>query len=245
METRDKKKFLQHLQKEYKIYNVKEVYPLTVGKSNIFFEGSHLSTNKRVFIKYDRYFCGSITREAQILQLPRLKKSPYFPNVITYEDDVFPFVVFEFIEGMMLSKMLSNAKLRDRLLSKNEQKEKFLLQLLSILKTLHKENIIHRDIHPKNIMVAQNQDKNLDRLILIDFSFAVGINRFPELPYLIHSKRLKLLGIADYRPQIYKWDNQYSIAKIAKQIDKNCDKKFPYIWHEMDSYKEKLVYIYK
>lgn len=245
MEIVNSKIFFDHLHKKYAIDDIREIYPPTVGKSNIFYEGNHSLTNKKVFIKYDRHSCGSITREVEILQLTALKNSSYFPKVIAYEDTTFTFIIFEFIEGIMLSKMLSDSKSKDKLLLNNTAKQKILLQLIDILEILDNEGIIHRDIHPKNIMVTQNQFTHINRLVLIDFSFAVGINRFPELPYLIDSKRLKFLGTAAYRPDLYKWDNQYSIEQIAKQVEKNCNKKFPELWKKIISYREKLVYTHQ
>ncbi|WP_432408876.1 protein kinase domain-containing protein [Wukongibacter sp. M2B1] len=242
MMLQNKERFLEYLQQNYQINNIEQIYPPTVGKSNIFFKGNVIETDNKIFIKYDMNYCGSSTREAQILQLPKFKNSPYFSNVICYEDNDFPFVAFEFIEGIMLNDVLSNLDLRYELLHNKKQKKRILLQLIDIMKILDEEKIVHRDIHPKNIIVTRNRNDKIDKLILIDFSFSVGVNRFPELPYLIASKRLKFLGTKYYKPETYKWDNQYSIAKIATEIEPNCDKEFPDIWNEIYSFKEKLIY---
>lgn len=237
--------FIIYLQQKFKISNLKIINPPSLGKLNIFLQGKYLEKDVNVFIKYDKKFSGSAMREGQILELKEFKNSPYFPNLVVYENGKFPFVAVEFIDGVMLSKVLYNSKLRNKLLQNDSSKKKVLLQLLDILKILNSQKIVHRDIRPQNIMVTCDKSGNLDRLILIDFSFSIGIDRFPELPFLVKNNRLRNLGTIQYKPKCYKWDDHYSITKIINKIDSNCKNKFPDIWKELNLYKQKLIYTHK
>jgi serine/threonine-protein kinase len=51
-------------------------------------------------------------------------------------------------------------------------------QLLSLLSTLHKSGIIHRDINPSNILVLRDSLE----LVLLDFSSAIKYSSKPQIP---------------------------------------------------------------
>lgn len=90
------------------------------------------------------------------------------PNVVrtlehgvTFENE--PFLVMEFIEGVSLSYLVDvqNDRMKQHRLS-------YIIQLGEALEYFHQKNWIHRDICPRNIMVADD-----NRVLLIDFGLVV------------------------------------------------------------------------
>jgi serine/threonine protein kinase len=75
----------------------------------------------------------------------------------------YKFLVLEYIQGQNFNQLLTARKQ----LSEPEVK-KFLLQVLPILKYVHEQNIIHRDLSPDNIILRQFDGQP----VLIDFGGA-------------------------------------------------------------------------
>ncbi len=94
-------------------------------------------------------------------QLHRLGQHPQIPHLLAYfEEDNFLYLVQEYIPGLSLEQEfqqqgnLSQAQIED-----------LLIELLTVLKFVHQQDIIHRDIKPENI-IRRHSDK---KLVLIDF----------------------------------------------------------------------------
>lgn len=97
--------------------------------------------------------------EAQVLY--RLGHHPQIPQLLAhFEQDRQFYLAQEYIQGRPLSFELLSGTIWDQ-----AQVLKFLGEMLEILKSVHRENVIHRDIKPDNIM-RRYQDR---RLVLIDF----------------------------------------------------------------------------
>ncbi|MFQ4142771.1 serine/threonine-protein kinase [Chlorogloeopsis sp. ULAP02] len=98
-------------------------------------------------------------QEAQRLQ--ELGEHPQIPHLLAYfEQDNYLYLVQQFIDGQNLLKELQQ---RGKF-SEREVRE-LLLDLLPILKFIHEQGVIHRDIKPQNILRRQSDG----RLVLIDF----------------------------------------------------------------------------
>ncbi|ALF53910.1 serine/threonine protein kinase [Nostoc piscinale CENA21] len=98
--------------------------------------------------------------EQEAKRLQQLGKHPQIPTLLAYfNEDKRLYLVQEFIEGQNLLKEIqqlghfTEEKVRD-----------VLLDLLDILKTVHQEKVIHRDVKPENII-----RHNSGKLVLIDF----------------------------------------------------------------------------
>ncbi|NJK60731.1 MAG: serine/threonine protein kinase [Oscillatoriales cyanobacterium SM2_1_8] len=101
-------------------------------------------------------------REAAVLyqidhpQIPRFRGH--------FEEGGRLFLVQEYIDGVTLRELLQERQTRDQVFPESEVVE-LLLQILPVLGYLHRQNILHRDVSPENLMV-----RSRDRLpMLIDF----------------------------------------------------------------------------
>jgi tetratricopeptide (TPR) repeat protein len=97
--------------------------------------------------------------EAQVLY--RLGTHDRIPQLLAYfEENAEFYLVQDFIEGHDLSKELIPGKSLDL-----DEVISFLQEILAILEFVHQQNVIHRDVNPRNILRRQPDGK----LILIDF----------------------------------------------------------------------------
>ncbi|MBH8572394.1 serine/threonine protein kinase [Nostocaceae cyanobacterium CENA369] len=114
-----------------------------------------------------------------------LKKlqSPGHPNIVKYyeyfEENEIHYLVIEFLDGNNLSKLLEEkGKLKYQLAFD------YIYQIGLGLKYVHGKNLVHRDVHPKNIMIVKTKVKNKQktRAVLIDF----GNVKYRELITSLH-----------------------------------------------------------
>ncbi len=97
------------------------------------------------------------TKEAETLE--RLKHDQ-IPQLLAYFEDGSEFyLVQEYIEGKVLSDLLSGQSLPE------SKVVVMLLNLLKVMHYIHQQQVIHRDIKPQNIIRRQDNGK----LVLIDF----------------------------------------------------------------------------
>ena len=98
-------------------------------------------------------------KEAKILH--RLGKHEQIPQLFAYFEEGGQFyLVQEFIEGYDLTKEIYS---RSRFTE--NQTVQLLTEILSVLKYVHQQNVIHRDLKPQNIMRRKSDGK----IVLIDF----------------------------------------------------------------------------
>jgi serine/threonine protein kinase len=108
--------------------------------------------------------------EGEASALRRLGKNSRIPELFDrFEENDYFYLVQEYVEGHPLSKELTAG---DRW---NEQKTVALLrEVLEILKSVHQENIIHRDITPSNLIRRETDQQ----IVLIDFGAVKEISTF-------------------------------------------------------------------
>ncbi|NEQ39263.1 MAG: protein kinase [Okeania sp. SIO3I5] len=98
-------------------------------------------------------------KEAKTLQ--RLGKHEQLPQLFAYFEEGGQFyLVQEFIEGNDLTKEIYPGKKFSE-----KQAIQLLTEILEVLKYVHEENVIHRDLKPQNIMRRKSDGK----IVLIDF----------------------------------------------------------------------------
>ncbi|HSF74466.1 MAG TPA: bifunctional serine/threonine-protein kinase/ABC transporter substrate-binding protein [Microcoleus sp.] len=107
-------------------------------------------------------------REASALR--RLGKNSRIPELFdSFEENDYFYLVQEYIEGHPLSQELTAGN------RGNEKNTVALLrEVLEILKSVHQENIIHRDITPSNLIRRKTDQK----IVLIDFGAVKEISTF-------------------------------------------------------------------
>ncbi|NEP90400.1 MAG: serine/threonine protein kinase, partial [Okeania sp. SIO2C2] len=133
-------------------------------------------------------------KEAKILH--RLGKHEQIPQLFAYfEEDGQFYLVQEFIEGYDLTKEIYswNKFLRSRL--REYQTVQLLTEILSVLKYVHKQNVIHRDLKPQNIMRRKSDGK----IVLIDFGSVKEIKGL-TVTNTGHTTTTIVVGTAGYMP---------------------------------------------
>lgn len=102
--------------------------------------------------------------EAQVLY--KLGNHDRIPQLFAYfEENQEFYLVQEFIEGHDLSKEITPASPRTAGVMQEELVICILQEILEILDFVHQQNVIHRDVNPRNII---RRDKD-GKLVLIDF----------------------------------------------------------------------------
>ena len=139
------------------------------GKFGYTYLVEHIISRKKIVLKI--YFKNSITiwklikQELMTLHKGSIKGISNIIDSFAYEGRLC--LVEDYIDGKTLWNILHE---RNKL---TEEEGKYLLvELLKIVKQLHNQEIIHRDIRPKNIIIKENQDTGsagLGEVYLIDF----------------------------------------------------------------------------
>jgi len=108
--------------------------------------------------------------EGEASALRRLGNNSRIPELFdSFEENDYFYLVQEYVEGHRLTQELTAGDLW------NEQNTVALLrEVLEILKCVHKENIIHRDITPANLIRRKTDQK----IVLIDFGAVREISTF-------------------------------------------------------------------
>jgi serine/threonine protein kinase len=166
-------------------------------------------------------------REGEIaiaLRHPNIVKT--IEHGITTDDEQF--LVMEFVEGVGLSYLVDvqNEKMRKNRLS-------YMIQLADGIDYLHRQNFIHRDICPRNVIVDE-----YDRVKLIDFGLVVP----NTAPFQAPGNRT---GTANYMaPELVKrqrTDQRIDIFSYAVTCYEMCCKRLP--WPSSDSYESAVAHV--
>lgn len=109
-------------------------------------------------------------REARMMA--RLGRHPQLPCLLDHfiEEDQF-YLVQEYIPGDTLSREISRSGAQKALWSEQQVKQ-FLREMIPIIRYIHRQNLLHLDIKPSNIMRRSHDQK----LVLIDFG---AVRRYP------------------------------------------------------------------
>jgi formylglycine-generating enzyme required for sulfatase activity len=119
-------------------------------------------------------------------QLQQLGQHPQIPSLDAYfEQDKYLYLVQQFVDGDNLLKFFQNQGIWQE-----SQVKQLLLELLPVLKFIHEQKIIHRDIKPDNIMRRRSDGV----LMLIDF----GVSK--QLSGTVMSRLGTQIGTPGYSP---------------------------------------------
>ena len=184
-----------------KKYNIK-----TLGAGINFVSGA------KVFLAKNREECFVIKgfdifklykNEARIL---RKLNSDYFPKIIDERENYF---LEEYFEGQSFDKYISCHK-EDVLIIKNT-----ISHIIECLDMLYKNNIVHRDIRPENIIISAKDN----RIKLIDFGCSVITN---ENDFIFPKRIENYLGDS-YNTKVGYWDDVESFINILKKYNLDND----------------------
>jgi len=100
-----------------------------------------------------------------------------------------PYFVMEYVKGLPITESCDRQKLtiEDRL--------DLFLQVCQAVQHAHQKGIIHRDIKPSNILVSEEQDKAIPKII--DFGVAKAVNQ-PLSERTFYTEQGQLLGTPEY-----------------------------------------------
>ncbi len=128
--------------------------------------------------------------EAQVLH--KLGSHPQIPQLLAYfEENQEFYLVQEYIEGGDLSQEIT----RPQGGCSEDEAIALLKEILEILEFVHKQNVIHRDLSPRNILRRQKDGK----LILIDFGAVKQITTQMIAPQG-HTNLSVIVGTPGYMP---------------------------------------------
>lgn len=118
------------------------------------------------------------------------------PNVIRVtdfgvENDIMPFLVMEYIDGISLSTYLDEGKTLSR-----EQAFGMFLPVAEGVAEAHSKGIVHRDLKPQNIMVQKGLPMH-KAVKVLDFGLA-KIKSADSYPSLIQAKTMNIVGSPPY-----------------------------------------------
>ena len=165
LDSRTRRKWDALIEAEGKAVGLTDCRPFLERKlvNDIFYEG--LCKGCPCIVKCSSRAPESIVNEYELAKRLYETDPVHFPAVFAYHPGPWAFVATEKIAG-------------DRSLA-DEPDEKYADEVLAILDSLYRANVIHRDILPSNFLIAPD-----GHLKLIDFQFAVDMNNPRIDPWL-------------------------------------------------------------
>lgn len=173
---------------------------------------------KKVFIKANWSKLEILKNEKIAFDILSPFEIEFMPKVFFFSSFFgFDFIISEFINGISVQEYFKlHGEIHKNLL------EYISRELVKIIKILHQNFIVHRDLRPDNVMLVVNGDsKNIK---IIDFAFCVDSQnweksrRFKEIDSYKNKVILwEKLG-QSYKPEKFLWDDAYAVFKIIDEI---------------------------
>ncbi len=187
----------------------------------------------KVFIKVSDKYSSALSEIESMKRLNQRKdtENKYF-NIVDYsETHKSPYIVFEYSNIVTLKEYIDKNK------SLKEEELELLMKFLdSVLRELHNNKIIHRDIRPENISVNIKHNKVIGYQIF-DFGYSVvNNNDYFDINNKYDKHVLIRLG-KEYKYSQMKWDDAASMIRVIQYADKYAMEKFP---TEFNNIKSKL-----
>lgn len=139
-------------------------------------------------------------------ELSILKKIKNHPNICSYYKsgtyNGYLYIEMEFISGDILSAKIKSKRIRIK------DKKLFAKQIISAVAHLHKNNIIHGDLHSGNIMINDTNE-----IKLIDFGYSHDNSNDSENQFLSHGGVTHYIPPERVRLHSYKFTNMESTKK--------------------------------
>ena len=147
------------------------------GKFGIVKLGIHKKTGEKVAIKIMKKSSIKTPEDNELVRSEiDIMKLCHHPNIVRlldhFENTEYIFIVMEYIEGGTLNEYL---KKKHYNFSEN-QAGNLMFQIANGLKYLHKYGIVHRDLKPDNIMMTEQSEKGILKIMDFGLSKIVGPN---------------------------------------------------------------------
>lgn len=165
----------------------------------LYFKGHY--QGRPVFIKYGGRG-QSCANEYQFSKRMSDVDADHFLKPVLFDTSEGHFVAYDFIHGIPLTDYLAHAT--------KAQSQQLGEQLTVISNTLAACHVMHRDIRPGNFIVVDN------RLVLIDFQYAVDSVHPVELDCVKADRVLALQIGEQYRYGKYTWNDGQSLRKMMQ-----------------------------
>ena len=138
-------------------YDLKEV--IGKGKFGVVNLGIHKKTQQQVAVKIINKDSIKTLEDKELVRIEiGIMKLCHHPNVVRLldhlENEDYIFIVMEYIEGGTLGQYLKKKNFN----FSERQASTIMSQIASGVKYLHKYGIVHRDLKPDNIMITQQND---------------------------------------------------------------------------------------
>jgi len=138
-------------------YELKEV--IGKGKFGVVNLGIHKKTQQQVAVKIINKDSIKTLEDKELVRIEiGILKLCHHPNVVRLldhlENENYIFIVMEYIEGGTLGQYLKKKNFN----FSERQASSIMSQIASGIKYLHKYGIVHRDLKPDNIMITQQND---------------------------------------------------------------------------------------
>lgn len=200
-------KFAHFLEKEYGLTELQQFTASGIFSHNLnsIFLAKDQEGNTR-FIKTSKK--ADICANEYHRSLELWQQSPInFVRPITYRaEQPFAFVISDFCPSETLDKVMEKTEFSA------EQKKVFINDLYQIYKALHQAHIVHRDVHPKNILVYNGH------LVLIDCQLSVRSDDYKEIS-IFHDFETVLRYNKEHTPEeMLLWDDTENLLHILKTI---------------------------
>ena len=165
------------------------------------------------------------------------------PNIIPVyevgETDEFLFITMQLIQGNTLSQFLKAAKknpIPSRRIIPLNATLRVIIQVLDALDYAHRENIVHRDIKPGNILV----EKHSQRPLLTDFGIVKVLNADSQATTVVHGTPLYMAPEQILGSEIDGRTDIYAVGTMLFQL-LATDLPFPTFKKKTDLLKHKII----
>ena len=164
------KQFVQNIKKSIgyikfsDIYEIKQV--IGKGKFGVVNLGIHKKSGKQVAIKIMNKASIKTTEDKELVRIEiDVLKLCHHPNIVRLldhlENNEYIFIVMEYIEGGTLRQYFKKKKFN----FSERQASNIMYQIVSGIKYLHQYGIAHRDLKPDNIMITQQNDFGIIKIM--------------------------------------------------------------------------------
>ncbi len=139
---------------------------ISEGGMGVVYQATHINLSRDFAIKFVK-FSKNLDAEARFEQEAQILSSIRHPNIVEVTDfgrhGDYPYMVMTFLEGITLARAIEGSKVNRLPL---DRAIKLGIKICDALRTVHSNEIIHRDITLNNIIVHN------DNIWLIDFGVA-------------------------------------------------------------------------